>query len=290
MNHMEHRVGICGLCGGNCLIDAAVWDNTIQEVRKAQSHPFLPGHLCVRGAALKQFIHHKDRIQHPMKRVGPKGSGVYVPISWEQALAEIAKRLETSKQESGAQSTVFYAGHAKWYRKVLAELAAQYGTPNYCTESSTCFQASAMAWKLVFGGQFRADSMNSKTHVIWSSNPAAANGDMSFVEGLRRKGVKLIVADPRVTGTADAADLHLQLYPGTDGALALGIAHVILREGWEDREFIEKYTHGFDSYKTYVERFTPERVAEITGVPVEKIEEAARLMAGGRMSLSLIHI
>ena len=285
MGDMEQKIGICGLCGGSCPICAQVKDNRILSVQKLEGHPYLEGKLCVRGAALKQFVHHKDRIEHPMKRVGPKGSGQYEPITWEQAVSEIAARLRQTKEESGAKATVFYCGHPKWYRKVLAELAAAYGSPNFCTESSTCNSAVAMAWRLVCGGQLKPDAAHSKTHVVWSNNPGGGDGNNTAITSLRKKGVKLIVVDPRVTAAANVADLHLQLYPGTDGALALSIANVILREGLEDREYIEAYTHGFEEFKAYAENFPPERAAEITGVPAEKIVEAAHMMAGGKVSL-----
>lgn len=282
---MERKIGICGLCGSNCPIQAQVENETILSVQKLEGHPCLAGKMCVRGAALKQYVHHKDRILHPMKRVGPKGSGQYEAISWEQAIGEIAQRLKQTAQESGAQATVFFGGHPKRYRKMLSELAAAYGSPNFCTESSTCNSAMAMAWQLVCGGNLQPDNAHCKTHVIWSANPGAGNGELGGVWGVKKKGARLIVVDPRVTATANAADLHLQLYPGTDGALALSIAHVILREGLEDKEYIEKYTHGFEEYKQYVSRFTPERGEQITGVPAEKIIQAARIMAEGKVTL-----
>lgn len=199
---MEQKIGICGLCGGSCPICAQVKDNRILSVQKLEGHPYLEGKLCVRGAALKQFVHHKDRIEHPMKRVGPKGSGQYEPITWEQAVSEIAARLRQTKEESGAKATVFYCGHPKWYRKVLAELAAAYGSPNFCTESSTCNSAVAMAWRLVCGGQLKPDAAHSKTHVVWSNNPGGGDGNNTAITSLRKKGVKLIVVDPRVTAAA----------------------------------------------------------------------------------------
>ncbi len=282
---MEQKIGICGLCGSNCPIQAQVENETILSVQPLEGHPSLSGKLCVRGAALKQYVHHKDRILHPMKRVGPKGSGQYEAISWEQAVDEIAQRLKQTEQESGAQATAFFAGHPKRYRKILSELAAAYGSPNFCTESSTCNSAMAMAWKLVCGENLQPDNAHCKTHVIWTANPGAGNGELGPVLGVKKKGARLIVVDPRVTATANAADLHLQLYPGTDGALALSIAHVILREGLEDKEYIEKYTHGFEEYKAYAEQFSPERGEQITGVPAEKIVQAAHIMAEGKVSL-----
>ena len=285
MSTVERKIGICGLCGKECPIEARVENNTILSVQKLEGHPCLTGKLCVRGAALKQYVHHKDRILHPMKRVGPKGSGQYEAISWEQAVEEIAQRLKQTAQENGPQATVFYAGHPKRYRKILSELTAAYGSPNFCTESSTCNSAMDMTWKLVCGENLRPDLAHCKTHVIWTANPPGDNGELATVWGAKKKGARLIVVDPRVTAAANAADLHLQLYPGTDGALALSIAHVILREGLEDKAYIEQYTHGFEEYKDYVSQFPPEVAEQITGVPAEKIVQAARILAEGKVSL-----
>lgn len=284
MSAAEQKTGICGLCGNTCPIQAQVSDNTILSVQPLEGHPALTGKLCVRGAALKQYVHNKERIQHPMKRVGPRGSGQYEAISWEQAIGEIAEHLRRIRQESGAQATAFFGGHPKRYRKLLSELAAAYGSPNFCTESSTCNSAMGMAWKLVCGAQLQPDTAHCKTQLIWTANPGAGDGSFGSISGLKKKGVRLIVVDPRVTATADAADLHLQLYPGTDGALALSIAHVILRDGLEDRAYIERYTTGFEAYRDYVSQFPPERGEQITGVAADKIERAAHMLAEGKVS------
>lgn len=279
-------LSICGLCGEQCLIDAVVQDGTIMSVQKAEARPHVNGNICVKGAALKQYVHHKDRIEHPMRRVGPKGSGQYEVVSWDEAIQAIADRLRETKEQFGPEGTIFYVGHPHWLRKTLAELSATYGTPNFCTESSTCHLAMDIAWGLVAGETLRFDAKNCDTMLVWSSNPAYSEKDkMDMVMSLKKRGANIIVVDPRVTPFADAATLHLQLYPGTDGALALGMAHVIIKEGLEDKEYIEKYTYGYEEYKAYVENFPPEKAARITGVPAEKIVQAARMIAAGKTAL-----
>lgn len=274
------QLAICGLCGSSCLIDATVENGQIVEVQKATGHPHVKGKLCVRGAALKQYIHHKDRLQYPMKRTGPKGTHQFERITWEEAYKIIADRLTATKAESGAKSTIFYCGHPKWYRQFYAELAAQYGSPNFCTESSTCRQAAQMCWELVYGGSFATDFKECATLLVWTKNNAYSEaGDMGGIATVKERGANIIVVDPRITPTTNMATIHLQLIPGTDGALALGIANVIISEGLEDKEFIEKYTFGYEEYKAYAAQFTPEKTEEITGVPKEKIIAAARMIA-----------
>lgn len=284
----ENKLSVCGLCSQGCLIDAAIEDDRIVSVMKARNHPHIKGSLCVKGAALKQYVHHPDRLTQPMKRVGPKGSGKYVPVSWDEAISSISRRLLETREESGAKSTVFYAGHPKWFRRVLGELAAQYGSPNYGSESSCCNRSHGMAWSLVYGCCPRPDPAHCKTLLIWSGNPAySRDGSLKQIRSIQARGGKVIVVDPRVTPTAAAADLHLQIFPGTDGALALSIADVLIREGLYDRDFVERYCVGFDAYRDYAAAFPPERASEICGISAEEIGKAARMIAGGGLSLQI---
>ena len=289
------KLAVCGLCTQACLIDATVESGRIVSVMKAQGHPHIRGALCVKGAALKQYIHHPDRLTQPLKRIGPKGSGEYVPVSWDEAIGAIAQRLLETREESGAKASVFYAGHPKWFRRALGDLASVYGSPNYGSESSCCNRAHGMAWDLVYGCNLKPDTARCKTFLIWSSNPAySRDGSLAQLRSVQKRGGKVIVVDPRVSPTAAAADLHLQIYPGTDGALALALANVLIREELYDRDFVERYCVGFEEYKAYAAQFPPERSAAICGVSAEKIVQTAREIAGGGLAIlisscSIVH-
>ena len=175
---------------------------------------------------------------------------------------------------------VFFSGYTKYFRPYLKRLAHSFGSPNYMTESSTCFTAMAMAQKLVFGLPGGPDLMNTNCLLVWSSNPFHTNpGNAKAILKGKERGMKLIVVDPRETPTARYADIHLQLRPGTDGALALAMAHVIINEKLYDREFVDNYAYGFEEYKEYVQQFTPEKGEELSGVPADKIRAAARMYA-----------
>ena len=282
----EKKLAACGLCPQACLLEACMRDGQIVSVTKALDRPYIRGSICVKGAALKQIIHHRERLTQPMKRVGPRGSGDFVPVSWDEAIAAIAQRLLTTREESGAKSTLFFAGHPKWFRRVLGELSAVYGSPNYGSESSCCNRAHGMAWDLIYGCCPPPDPAQCGTYLIWSGNPAySRDGNLELIRSIQKRGAKVVVVDPRVTPTAAAADLHLQPYPGTDGALALGIANILIREDRYDREFVERYAVGFEAYRAYTAAFSPERVAEITGVSSEKLMKAAEIIAGGRLAI-----
>ena len=285
----ETKLAVCGICSQACLVDATVENGQIQSVVKAQGHQHIKGALCVKGAAMKQFVHHPDRLTQPLKRVGPKGDkGSFVPVSWDEAIAGISGRLLRTREESGAKATVFYAGHPKWFRRVLGDLAAAYGSPNYGSESSCCNRAHVMAWSLVYGFCPRPDPARCDTFLIWSQNPAySRDGSLAQLRAIQKRGGRVIVADPRVTPTAAQADLHLQLYPGTDGALALAIANVLIREGLYDRDFVAQSTVGFDAYAAASAEYPPEHAAEITGVSAEKIIAAAHMIASGTLSIQV---
>lgn len=278
------KTGICGLCGGSCLVDVYCRDGKVIKVEGNKTMPMSNGRVCVKGAALKQALYHPDRLLYPMKRVGERGEGKFERISWDEALQTIADKMTETKEIYGAKSTMIYVGHPKWFRPQITEFANGYGTPNIGTESSTCAYALMMACMSTFGKGVRmpqADLRRCKALCVWGvnslySNSVTAGG--AFMNAVKR-GVKLIVIDPRCTPTSEYADIHLRPVPGTDGALALGMARVIITEGLQNQEYIDKYTIGYEEYKNYVMEFTPEKVEEITGVPKEDMIAAARLMA-----------
>ena len=280
---------ICGFCGGYCLVDLHLQDGKIVKVEGNKTLPFSDGRLCVKGAALKQATYSPDRLLYPMKRVGNRGEGRFERISWEEALDTIVEKMEDTKEKYGAKSTMVYVGHPKWFRPYLTDFANHYGTPNVGSESSTCAYALMLACKCCFGSDVfmpQPDMRRCKTLLIWGVNPLYSNsvkGGKGFLGAVER-GVNVIVVDPRCTPTTEHAALHLRPIPGTDGALALGMARVMITEDLYDKDYIEKYTYGFEEYKEYVMEFTPEKVEKITGVPAGDMIKAARLFASEKSS------
>lgn len=278
------KTGICGFCGGACPVDVYCKDGKVIKVEGNKTLPMANGRVCVKGAALKQSLYHPDRLLYPMKRVGERGKGEFERISWDEALTIIAEKMIETKERYGAKSTLIYAGHPKWFRPQLTDFANAYGTPNFGTESSTCAYALMMGYMSSYGAAVRMpmpDLMRCKVITIWGvnalySNSVTAGGGL--INAIKR-GVKLIVVDPRCTPTSEHAAIHLRPIPGTDGALALGMARVIITENLYNKEYIEKYTLGFEEYRDYVMEFTPEKVEKITGVPKEDMIAAARMMA-----------
>jgi anaerobic selenocysteine-containing dehydrogenase len=279
---IEVRKAICTICDPvtQCGLDCYVKDGRVIKVEGALEHPQNAGTLCAKGAAQRQWVYHEDRVRTPLKRVGPRGGGRMVPISWTEALDTIAERLQTIKAESGPESVVFYCGYPKHPRPFLQRLAMLYGSPNYCTESSACHTAGVMAWRSIYGEDAVPDLANTRCLFTLGNNPFHAGTPLSrHLLDARDRGVKFIVADPRVTPLASIADIHLQLRPGTDGALALAMANVIISEDLHDRSFISQWSRGFDEFRRYAAGFSLERAEKITGVPAGKIHDAAVLYA-----------
>ncbi len=277
---IEIKKTLCSICGNQCGIDAYIKDGRVIKVEGTEINPSNKGTLCSKGQSNRQYVYNPERLQTPLIRKGPKGSGEYSSVTWDEALERIVEKLLKIKQESGPESVVFFVGYPKWYRPWLQRLAHSFGSPNYCSESSTCFFATVVANRLTYGC-FSAggDSKNAACILNWSTNPYNGVPRIVPFQDAIERGAKIIDVGPLATPLSRQADIHLRIRPGTSGALALGMAHIIIEEGLYDREFVENWTLGFEDYRSYVRTFTPTRTEGITGVPAEKIMEAARLYA-----------
>ncbi len=279
---IEIRHTICAICNplSHCIIDAYVRDGIVIKVEGNKSNPHNAGTLCAKGAAGREYVYNEDRIHSPLKRTGKRGSGLFEPISWEGAFDVIGDRLNSIKAESGPESVAFYVGYSKWMRPFVKRLSHGFGSPNYCTESSTCFTAVKMAALLNYGCFGRPDIKNAECLLVWSRNPFYSN--TSTVRRLldeSERGLKIIEVGPLITPMTAHADIHLRLRPGSSGALAHGMAAVIIEEGLYDRDFVENWTLGFEDYRSYVRQFSPQETEKITGIPADLIRRAARLYA-----------
>ena len=279
---IEIRKSVCAICdpGTQCGLDLYVKDGKIVKVAGTKEAPHSHGTLCSKGAAMRQYVYSPDRIMTPLRRVGERGSGEFEPISWDEALDEIASRLNAIKEEFGPESVMFFSGYAKWARAYLMRFALDFGSPNYMTESSTCATAMVMAQQLTYGAPAAADLKNTSCIVYWSHNPSATKGlNLAGINKKIESGLKMIVVDPRVTDIAQRADVFLQIRPGTDGALALAFGNVIIEEGLYDKGFVENWSVGFEEYRQVTADMTPEKAADICEVSAADIRAAARMYA-----------
>ena len=278
----------CDICSPlpSCGVTCTVKDGKILQAEGTKGHPGGNGFLCTKGLAVRQYINREDRIRTPLRRRGEKGSTDFVPISWDEAFAEITERLKKIKAEDGASAVAFYSGYSKWYRPYLQRLCYSFGSVNYGSESSTCYSATAMSWSCAVGyDSLRPDRGSCGTFLGWGYNPYHSKN----AAGTKKGKEKVIIVDPRITPAVHLeADLHLRLIPGTDGALAHAIARELIVKDQIDHAFVDNRVHGFEEYKEYVMGFTPERAEQITGVPAEQIIEAARII-GENKPLSISH-
>ncbi|MBQ3394366.1 MAG: molybdopterin-dependent oxidoreductase [Oscillospiraceae bacterium] len=272
----------CDICtpGMHCGLDVLVKDGKIVRVEGTDGFPLGDGKLCTKGRGNRQYVYRDDRILTPLKRVGERGEGKFEPISWDEAIDTISEKLLEIKGKYGAGKVAFYSGYGKYYRFMLRRLASSFGTQSYGTESSACFTSGVMAWQVASGLVMGMNMPNSQLLIGWGANGFHSRYPMVRNEIKNKdRGMKIMIVDPRITpATQRLADLHLRPHLGTDGALALSIANVLIEKDWIDKEYIEKYVHGFEEYKEYVKDFTPEKGEELTGVPARDILAAAELI------------
>ncbi len=274
---------VCDVCapGPHCGVDCYVKDGKIIKVEGTDSHPTNHGLLCPKGQSNRQYVYRPDRIHTPLRRVGARGEGKFEPISWDEALDEVARHMLEYKEQFGPESVAFFSGYEKWYRPYLERLTYAFGSPNYGTESSCCFTAAVMAWRIAAGvDKCDPDLRNCKLFLGWAYG-GYYNAYLSARPTItaHENGMKVIIIDHRRTPMAERiADLFIQIRPGTDAALAFCFANELIRRGWIDHDYIEKNVHGFKEYAEYVSRFTPEYTETITGVSPALIEQAVQMM------------
>ena len=269
-------------CPDTCAFLYQVEDGKLVEVTGDPDHPMTRGGLCVK---LKNFAEHHynpDRLLYPMKRIGPKGSGQFQRISWDEALAQIKTRWTEIIAQYGAQAIMphAYLGHQGTLNGLTAGDAFFNRLGSTVAEKTYCESGSSTAWIMTVGptGGLDVESLAySKYIIVWGMNMLSTNlHAWPFVLEARKNGAKIVVIDPVRTRTAKQADWHIPLKPGTDGALALGMMNVIIAENLVDHEYVNKYTLGFEELKARAAEFPPERVEKITGIPAADIRTLAR--------------
>lgn len=276
---VEIRRSVCPVCDKACGIDVSVKDGKVVRIEGTREHPASKGYLCPRGISARGYIYRPDRVLYPLRRVGARGEGKFERISWEEAYQEIAARLGAVKKDCGPAAVSFFSGHTKWYRAFLQRFAYSFGSPNYGTESSCCFTHGYMAWKTFAGIHSMPDMARSGVFLGWAYSPYKDPRSVAAAEKFRARGGKIIIVDCRRTQAADKlADLFLQPRPGTDLALALCLANILIRNDWIDRDYIKKYVYGFENYAACCRGYDEHNVEELTGVPYQLVYAAAEMI------------
>ncbi len=279
-------LGACPLdCPDTCAMIYTVEDGRLTAVAGNPASPMTRGGLCVK---LKDFARHHyspDRVLHPLKRSGPKGSGQFERISWDEALETIRSNWTRIIHEHGAEAIYphIYAGQEGLLNGTLCGDAFFNRLGATVAERTYCASGSMTAQEMVIGPTSGLDPesiVHAKYILIWGMNVVSTNLHLwHFVHEAQKKGARVVVIDPAKSRTAQQADWHVACRPATDGALALGLIHVIVAEGLVDRDYVERHTLGFDALAARAADFTPERVAAITGVAADDIRKLAREFA-----------
>ncbi|TMC39440.1 MAG: molybdopterin oxidoreductase family protein [Chloroflexi bacterium] len=289
IEHTNLRV-VHGACPHDCP-DCCALETEVDEhgravcLRGRADHPITRGWLCAKVNRYLDRVYHPERILYPMRRVGPKGSGEFARITWEEAIAEITVRWRDIISQQGAECILpySYAGTLGLVNGAVTDSRFWNRLGACRLERAICGHAAEEAVLLTVGGRLAPSPemlLRSKLVLIWGSNPAStAPHIMPFLRQAQRNGTRVVVIDPIHTLTARSADQHIQPYPGTDAALALSLMHVIVEEGLHRPEWIAAHTLGWERLLERIMKFPPERAAQLTGLSIETIVDLARSYA-----------
>jgi anaerobic selenocysteine-containing dehydrogenase len=271
------RQSTCALdCPDACSLLVTIEDGRATSLRGNPDHPVTRGFLCGKVARYLEREYHPDRLLHPLRRTGAKGSGQFARISWDEALDEIVTRLKTLADQYGPESilpysyagTMGYLNGSGMDRRFFHRLGASRLDRTICSSAGGVGLMEAYGERL---GTAPEDFVHARYIIAWGANILATNVHLwPFIVEARRRGAKLVVIDPVKTKVASLADWHLTPYPGSDLALALGLMHIIFREGWQ------QHPGDLSSLRSRAAEYPPERVAALTGIAVEDIETLAR--------------
>src|SRR5437763_12440267 len=282
-------------CPDMCSLVAEVEVGRVLRVKGDPEQPFTAGFACAKVNRDAELVHSPERLETPLRRTGAKGEAKFAPISWDAALDEITGRWKTIIAESGPLALLGYAYSAhqgQLNRGLMLGLFHALGASRLIA-GTVCDTCCEEAWNMTVGPVGGADPEavdESDLIVSWGADLVATNVHFwAKAEAAQKRGVPVIVIDPRRSRTARLADKHLQIRIGTDAALALGIMHILTRDEFVDRDYVVQHTLGFDRIAAEIlPKFPPERVAEITGLAQSAIEDFAHLY--GRATRSFIRL
>jgi len=268
---------LCEMCVWRCGVRAKVKDGRVVKLEGNPLHPHSKGRLCARGQSGIMAAYDPDRIKFPLVRVGTRGEGKFRRASWDEALDITAQRMLEIKQKYGPEAMIFSSTH-NLSQPVFENLLYAFGSPNYGTQRSLCFNAMVVAHLMTYGIEEPGRNYNNVKYIILTGRnllEAISTSETSDLVEAIAHGAHVVVLDPRFTKTASKAE-WLPIKPGTDLAFHLALLNVIVGEELYNRRFVELNTVGFDELKAEVSRYTPEWAAPVCGIPADTIRRIAR--------------
>jgi len=294
---LDPKHGICGICFHSPGCGVIVHFDENNKIDRLEPDPEAPlgKMLCPIAGSVKEIIYSDSRLKHPLKRVGPKGTHEFEEISWDEAYDIIVQKLNDLKQKYGPEAVGIYAGTGSYERAfkdifqlkgseiyLTSSVLFPFGSPNAFGVGAPCYTSlGVLAPKLTMGClhiDMFSDVDNSDLIVVWGTDPSTSTPPEMFerLKTASEEGAEIIVIDPRRTKAAELAGSEwLPIRPGSDGALALGLAHILIRDDLYDEDFVAEWTLGFDEFAAYVKDFTPSYVSRITGIDESKLEYLA---------------
>ena len=298
---MKTRHGICGICFHSPGCGAIVHFDDEGRIERLTPDPEAPAGrvLCPIADCASEIVYSDKRLKQPLKRIGPKGTYDFAPITWDEAYDIIVERLNVLKQVHGPETVGFYAGTGSYERSfkdvfqlkgseiyLASSILFPFGSPNTFGVGAPCYTAlGVLAPKLTVGCRhidMFSDIDNSDLILIWGTDPSRSTPPEMYqrIRTAAEEGAEIIVIDPRRTKAAELPGARwIPIRPGSDGALALALAQVLIRDKLYDKAFVDEWTVGFEAFAEYVKEFTPEYTSEITGIPAAAIEDLAENIA-----------
>jgi anaerobic selenocysteine-containing dehydrogenase len=268
-------------CPDTCALHVTVVGGRVTKVAGDPDHPPTHGTLCTKVSRYAERTYSPDRVLTPLKRVGPKGSGQFAPVGWDEALSDIAARLQLiAAQDPQSVLPYSYAGTmglvqgegmaARFFHRLGASLL----------DRTICSSAGGEALVATYGakvGMHVEQFVQSKLILVWGSNPITSSVHFwNFAQQAKRAGARLVCIDPRRTDTADKCHQHIALLPGTDGALALGLMHELVTHGWLDQDYLDRHVEGWPALRERALQWPPQRVAQVCGISADEVRGLAR--------------
>ena len=281
----------CGICPSNCGVLVHLAKGKVIKIEGDPNSRASKGALCPKGAASLEYLYHPDRLKSPLKRVGKRGEGKWQKISWVEALDIVASEFAKARDNYGPESVAFFKGAYKGLMdRCLRRFTNVFGSPNIVWVGHVCMVPRRLGSIITCGCTTVPDyDFPTNCIVIWGANlPETRLAEYLPIRQALDKGARLIVIDPRKTLQAEEADLWVQVRPGSDLALALGMIHVIVNEGLYDKTFVDNWTIGFDKLQDHIKDYSPEKMEEITWIEAGRIREVARFYATHKPAYILI--
>ncbi|MBT2605295.1 molybdopterin oxidoreductase family protein [Bacillus sp. ISL-53] len=286
---------VCSLdCPDQCGLLLHKKDGKIIKVQGDPDHPVTKGNICNKVRNMTARLYDPNRLKQPLKRIGPKGKGNFVPISWEEAIDTITSKWKDLIEMHGPESILPYSFYGNMGnlsaegmdRRFFHKLGAS------MLERSICNAAGSVGYSYTMGGSFGIDpeeTIHTKLFIMWGINAVSTNmHQVTLAQQARKNGAKVVVIDVHKNQTGKWADWFIPILPGTDSALALGLMHILYAENLVDQPFLDEYTVGAAELREHVRQYDPATVSAITGVPIDDLYELARMY--GTTSPSFVRI